>query len=176
MRSSPKAVSGGAWHDLDLPYAVSGGAWHRIEQGWAVSGGVWAPIWDLISLPQGYQNSTHVGGRNGSIGGTLWGNTRLYTYWDLPTVKRVVGVVIEVTLGSAQGGWHGSGGKYGAGQTQPSDWPWEAASGSGVKTSTVLPCSFAAGERITVWAYGGGSDSGDGKGLKSITLTDVIYE
>lgn len=176
MRSMPSVDIGGGWRNLDLPWLKMGGSWRRIDNAWVCMSGQWRPLWDKIDLPQNNWNSQHVGGRSGSIGGTLWGNTRLMTYWDLPTVKRVVGVVIDVTLHGYQGGWHGSGGKYGVGQTQPSDWPWEAPSGNGVKRSTVLPCSFAAGERITVWAYGGGSDSGDGKGLKMITLTDVIYE
>ena len=175
MRSTPKTVSGGAWRDLDLPYIVIGGVWRRVQQAWTVSGGNWAPIWDLISLPQNWQNSNHISGRYGSIAGTIWGDTVVNTYWDLPTVKRVVGVVIDITLGSPQGSWHGSGGKFAAGQTWPSDWSWEAPPWEGVRTSTVLPCNFAPGERITVWIYGGGSDRGDGKSLWNLVLRDVIY-
>lgn len=175
MRSYPRLVNGGGWRGVDLPWIVNGGSWHRVDNAWVVNGGVWQPLWDKIDLPQSFWNSTHEGGRSGSIGGVLWGNSVYSTYWDLPTAKRVVGVVIDITLDGYQGGWHGSGGKYGANQTRPGDWSWDAPSGSGVKRSPVLPCSFAAGERITVWAYGGGSDKGDGKNLRNITLVDVIY-
>lgn len=176
MRVNPKLVSGGRWANVDLPWVVSGGRWRQCDNVFVATGGVWRPVYDKINLPIGFYNSTHYGGRSGSIGGVLWGGSKYYTYWDIPTVKRVVGVVIDIFVDGKQGGYHGNDGYYAANQTYPDNWAWIAPSGSGTFRSPVMPCNFAAGERITVWAYGGSSDRGDGKNLRSITLVDVIYE
>lgn len=177
MQSTPYAVSGGAWHAMDMPYSVSSGAWHQIDNGWSVSGGVWHPMWDKLVLPQLYQNSTSYAGRYGAVGGTIWGNTRAYTYWDLPTASTVVGVTIQINVTKPQGGYHGTDGLFAASDvaTQPASYPWTSPAGTGIQNSPVLPCNIPAGGRIYIHVYGGGSDSGDGKQLYQLYLTGVVY-
>lgn len=173
MRSYPKVVVGSAWKDVDLPWIQTSNSWRRIAQGWVNDGDEWRPVWDLITLPKMYDGSVWTDGRWGQIPGTIWGNTNAYNTFDMPTVREVIGIQIEISIAKEQGSFHGNGGRFGVGTSYPPI-AWEAGPWTGVQTSPYIPCSFAAGQQIRVWCYGNDND-GDGKTISYVKIVNVFY-
>lgn len=174
MRSYSRMVFNNAWRNLDLPWIQNSSRWRRVELGWIQDGSNWRPLWDLIDLPVTAPDGVFVSGRWGRIPGTIWGSTTTYSYWNIPTVKRVVGIQIQINVGKEQGSFHGNGGRFGAGRTSPAI-TWEAGPWTGLQTSPYMACNFAAGEEIRVWCYGN-DDDGDGKTIDFVKLVNVYYE